>query len=145
VLASIHPFVLAAAIGAVAAMAALVVALTVRSKALATMAGVAALVLLLPAAYVFVSFNPWLVDARFRTYRAFYRDIREGMTRDEVLAALERRYPGTGARQPPKIMEDSPERLGFFMNPETSREPNCEGIFLQFEHGRVIGKSYSPD
>jgi len=62
-----------------------------------------------------------------------------------VLAALDRRYPKSGARKRPKVMEDTAESLGFFMNPETSREPNCGGIFLKLEQGRVKSKVYSPD
>jgi hypothetical protein len=42
-------------------------------------------------------------------------------------------------------MSDEPDSLGFFMNPESSREPNCEGIFLKLEAGRVVSKEYSPD
>ena len=67
------------------------------------------------------------------------------MTRDEVNLLLDRHYPELGARQRPKVMEDTSERLGFFMNPETSREPNCEGIFLSIREGQVIAKSYSED
>ena len=106
---------------------------------------VLALVLIAPAGYVFFAFHPEFVDGRFRTYKAFYRDIQIGMTREQVLEALERRYPPDGQRKRPKIMDDTPERLGFFMNPETSREPNCEGIFLTLEQGRVTKKDYSPD
>ncbi len=106
---------------------------------------VLALIFLLPAGYLFVGLNPWLVDSRFRTYRAFYRDIEVGMTRDQVLAVMERRYPADGLRKRPKIMDDTSQRLGFFMNPETSREPNCEGIFLALEGGRVTKIVYSAD
>jgi hypothetical protein len=42
-------------------------------------------------------------------------------------------------------LHDTPDGLGFFMNPEASREPNCEGIFLRLEQGRVTKKTYSPD
>lgn len=144
-LTSIHPIVLAAAIGAIAALIALVVAWIVRSTAIKATMFTLALLFLLPAAYMFVAFNPWLVDSRFRTYRAFYHDIRQGMTRDEVMALIDRHYPKTGARQRPKVMQDDSSSLGFFMNPESSREPNCEGIFLAVENGRVRAKRYSPD
>jgi hypothetical protein len=102
-------------------------------------------VFLLPAGYLLVALNPWLVDSRFRSYRAFYRDIEIGMTRNEVFEALERNYPADGPRKRPKILNDTAEGLGFFMDPETSREPNCEGIFLRLESGRVSAKSYSAD
>ena len=117
----------------------------VRSRAVKSVMVVLALVFLIPSGYLFSVFHPELVDGRFRTYKAFYGDIQIGMTRDEVFAALDRRYPKSGARQRPKVMEDTADRLGFFMNPETSREPNCEGIFLKVEKGRVKSKVYSPD
>ena len=102
-------------------------------------------ILCLPAVYVFLGFHPELVDARYRTYKAFYSDIRQGMTREEVLSLVDRLYPSTGPRQRPKIMEDTPERLGFFMSAETSIEPNCEGIFLTLQGGRVSRKEYVRD
>ena len=104
-----------------------------------------ALVLLVPAAWFFTALNPWLTDARFRAYRSFYQDLKPGMTRNEVLAQVASHYPTSGERKAPKVMEDTPERLGFFMNPEHSREPNCEGIFLTLRDGKVMSKGYSPD
>jgi hypothetical protein len=140
-----HPVILMAAIGALLALGAVVVACTVRSRGIRALMIVLALVLLLPAGFVFVAFHPELVDGRFRTYKVFYRDIQVGMTREQVLAAMERRYPSDGPRKRPTIMDDTPTRLGFFMNPETSREPNCEGIFLTLKQGRVIKKDYAQD
>ena len=98
-----------------------------------------------PAAFLVTAIHPELVDARFRVYKAFYQDIHEGMTRDDIESILARHYPPTGPRQRPKVMDDTSDQLGFFMNPETSREPNCEGIFLTLQDGRVVGKDYSPD
>lgn len=102
-------------------------------------------ILCLPAVYVFLGFHPELVDGRYRTYKAFYGDIREGMTREEVLSLVDRLYPPSGPRQRPKITEDTPERLGFFMTAEASFEPNCEGIFLTLQGGRVSRKQYVRD
>lgn len=144
-LTSVHPLVLAAAVGALMAAVALLAAWLIRSSAVRRWLIIVAFVFLLPAAYLFATLNPWLVDSRFRTYRAFYRDIHPGMTREQVLAVMERRYPTGGARQRPTIMDDTPDRLGFFMNPEMSSEPNCEGIFLTLQQGRVTKKEYSPD
>jgi hypothetical protein len=104
-----------------------------------------ALVFIAPAGYVFLAFHPEWVDGRFRTYKRFYRDLEVGMTREQVLAAMEQHYPTNGSRQRPMIMDDTSERLGFFMNPETSTEPNCEGIFLTLEAGRVTKIDYSAD
>jgi Zn-dependent protease with chaperone function len=142
---SIHPLILAAAVCAVIALAGIVIGWFVRGTTAKAVLFVLALIFLLPAGYVFLAFHPWLVDSRFRTYRAFYQDIKVGMTREQVLATLENRYPANGPRKPPTVMNDTAEALGFFMNPETSREPNCEGIFLTLERGRVIKKVYSPD
>lgn len=52
-----------------------------------------------------------------------------GISRAEVFIVLERCYPKDGPRKRPKVMDDQPGSLGFFINPERSHEPNCEGIF----------------
>ena len=134
-----------AAGGALLALIAVVMACIVRSGGVRALMIVLAFVCLLPSAYVFLAFHPELVDGRFRTYKTFYHDIQVGMTREQVLAAMDRRYPADGPRKRPKIMDDTPTSLGFFMNPETSREPNCEGIFLTLEGGCVTKIVYSPD
>ena len=140
-----HPILLIAAVGVLAALITVIVACRARSRLVTAMMLVLALVFIAPAAYVLLAFYPELVDSRFRTYKGFYRDIQVGMTREQVLAALARRYPKTGTRQPPRLMQDETNSLGFFMNPETFREPNCEGIFLKLEAGRVASKVYSAD
>lgn len=141
----VHPFVLIAAVGALLALIALLLACRARSRFALALMLLLALVFIAPTAYVFLAFHPELVDGRFRTYKAFYHDIQVGMTREQVLAAMERRYPLGGPRNRPKIMDDTATSLGFFMNPETSPEPNCEGIFLTFAGGRVTKIVYSPD
>jgi hypothetical protein len=99
----------------------------------------------LPLVLLLAALKPELVDVRFRTYKNFYADIKEGMTRGEVLAAMEQRYPPGGSRQRPHIARDEPFRLDFFLNTESPSEASCEGIFLDFEGGRVSKKQYSPD
>ncbi len=141
----VHPFILIAAGGALAALVAIVIACRAKRGLVTAMMVVLALAFIAPAGYVFLAFHPELVDGRFRTYKRFYRDIQVGMTREQVLAAMEQRYPTNGLRKRPKILNDTPEGLGFFMNPETSREPNCEGIFLTLEAGRVTKMVYSAD
>jgi hypothetical protein len=101
--------------------------------------------LTLPAAAFGVLINPWLYEARFAAYHRFYRDIKTGMTSPEVLTLMERHYPVAGPRARPTIMENTPQRLGFFMNPEHVSEPNCEGIFLGLQNGVVVSKGYSAD
>jgi hypothetical protein len=141
----VQPLILIAVIGALAALVAITMACRARSGFDKAMMVVLALVFIAPAGYVLLAFHPELVDGRFRTYKRFYRDIQIGMTRDQVLAAMERRYPADGLRQRPKILSDTPEELSFFKNPETSRDPNCEGIFLTLAGGRVTQMLYSAD
>src|SRR5688572_17890760 len=143
---SVHPVILAAGLGILLALVALIVACTARTTASRWKAVAVAVVLLLPTAAVVVAVNPRWYDGRFRTFGAFYRDIREGMTRGEIVTLIDRHYPKSGSRLPPIVMEDTPPALGLFMNSEGSREPNCEGIFLVLdEGGRVKEKRYSPD
>ena len=141
----IHPIVLAAIIGGIFAIIAGLIAIRSKSTASRLLMILLALLLLLPTGLVIVNHNSWLVDARFRAYRSFHRDIEYGMTRQQVIELLHRHYPAGGPRRTPNIVEDSPTRLGFFMNPEESREPNCEGIFLTMTDGRVTNVSYSAD
>jgi len=141
----VHPFILMAAVGVVVALAAIVIAWKARSGLVTAIMVVLALVFMLPAAYVFLAFHPELVDGRFRTYKAFYRNIQVGLTRDQVLGVMERHYPSGGPRQRPRVVPDDTEELGFVMNPESSREPNCEGIMLKLVRGRVVAKEYRPD
>jgi hypothetical protein len=136
---------LIAVIGAVGALLAIVCACRVSGRLPQITLFALAAVLLVPALYLVQALHPEIIDRRFRTYKAFYRDIRVGMTKSEVLAVLDRRYPKLGPRHRPTVMEDKPERLGFFMNPEGSKDPNCEGVFLTLQEGRVTGKHYSPD
>ncbi len=137
--------ILVAAMGVLLALLALFAASRVRGNGVRVLLIILALVFALPSVYLVLALHPELIDGRFRTYKAFYRDIQIGMTRAEVLAAMDRRYPKSGPRQSPKLMDDTPTSLGFFMNPETSTEPNCEGIFLKLENGRVKSKDYSAD
>ena len=101
--------------------------------------------LLVPSSFFALGLNPWLVDARFRTFRSFYYDIEVGMSRAEVMNLVHQHYPDSGKRQRPSIVYDEQARLGIFMNPEHTREPNCEGVFLALEEGSVVSKSYSAD
>jgi hypothetical protein len=141
----IHPFLLIAGFGLLVAVVLVVFACRAKSAFATVLLLLFALVFTVPGIYLFLAFHPELVDGRFRAYKAFYADIKVGMTRDQVIAAMEKRYPKNGKRQRPTIIGDTPEALGFFMNPETSREPNCEGIFLSLTNSHVVSKTYSPD
>lgn len=141
----VHPFILIAAVGVFFALVAGAFAYMARSGGIRALMIIVALVCMIPAVFVFLAFHPELVDGRFRTYKDFYSDIQIGMTKEEVLGLRDRRYPEGGTRKRPRVMDDTSESLGFFMNPESSREPNCEGIFLKLENGKVKSKTYSPD
>lgn len=142
---SIHPFILVAALAGLVAVGATILAFRVSRAGQCAFLTMIALLCILPAIYLGAQLRPELVDARFRAYKNFYGEIHEGMSRDEVLAVMERRYPAGGPRQRPKVMSEGPGDLGFFMNPESSREPNCEGILLTLHEGRVTRKVYLVD
>jgi hypothetical protein len=106
---------------------------------------IGAIVFCAPAVWLFLAFHEELVDARVRAYKAFYSDVRVGMTRDELTALLQRDYPEGGVRQRPKIVEDTATKLGLCMSPDTERDPNCEGIYITFIDGRISQKEYVRD
>jgi len=86
-----------------------------------------------------------LVDDRFRTYKQLFGDIEVGMSRAKVMTLVDQHYPSEGERLRPNIIEDSDKKLSFFMNPEDSAEPNCEGFFLEMQDNKVVRKSYARD
>lgn len=141
----IHPFFLIAGIGLLIALVLVVFACRAKSALATVLLLLFALIFIVPTGYLFLALHPELVDGRYRTYKAFYGDIKVGMTHDQVIAAMEARYPKGGKRQAPKILADTADGLSFFMNPESSREPNCEGIFLGLTNGSVASKTYSAD
>ena len=101
--------------------------------------------ILISSVFFFLALNSWIIDPRFRTYRSFYCEIEEGMTRQQVIEILIKHYPRDGVRDRPIVRSDDENQLGFFMNPEDYREPNCEGIFLKMKDGIVVKKTYSND
>jgi hypothetical protein len=141
----LHPLFLIVGITLIGAIACVVFACRTSNWLKRVILIVVTLVLLAPSGLLTVMLKPELVDARFRTYKRLYRDIQIGMTRSEVMELVRHHYPSDGKRLEPKVMEDSTNGLGFFMNPEQSREPNCEGIFLQMQEDKVVKKQYSAD
>jgi hypothetical protein len=140
-----HSIFVLAALGVMASLILLVTVFRVRSAGLKVLLLLVAIVTLAPAGLVVLAAFPEWVDARFRSYKAFYAEIQPGMTRDEVMALQARVYPEGGPRQKPRIAIEDDTSLTFFMHPEDSTEPNCEGIFLAFKDGKVTSKTYSPD
>ena len=116
-----------------------------RSRIGRVLAAVGCLLFLIPPAYVVQGFFPWLFDARFRTFRSFFQSIEPGMTKEDLERVLARHYPAGGPRLAPKFFSGSGGAWVYHMNPETSREPNCEGVVVWMVDGRVTRKVYSPD
>lgn len=142
---SIHPIFILAALGVVASIILLITVFKVRNAGLKVLLVLVAMLTLAPTGLVVLAVYPEWVDARFRSYKRFYAEIQPGMTRDEVMAAQARIYPGNGPRKSPRIIMEDATNLTFFMHPEDSAEPNCEGILLAFKDGKVTSKTYSPD
>lgn len=142
---SSHPIVVLAALGVAATLILLVTVFKVRRWGLRVLLVLISIATLAPAGLVMVLMFPEWVDGRYHSYKVFYAEIQPGMTREEVLALQGRLYPEGGPRQKPRIIMEDDTSLTFFMHPEDSTEPNCEGIFLGFQDGRVISKTYSPD
>lgn len=142
---SVHPVLIIAAVGALAGVFFLVQASNSKTVSGKFSSGLVSLLCFAPGIFLLLMLKPELIDARFRTYKAFYRDIEIGMKREDLDALLERRYPAGGERQRPKLMNNAADAVGYFMNPEESTEPNCEGIFLKLKDGRVTEKQYSAD
>ena len=140
-----HPFVLVAALGLLGVAVCVVAACLVPGRRARVGLVLGAMVCLLPSFLVVAVRNPELVDARFRTFKRLHAEIRVGMTRTEVMDLVGRHYPAGGVRLAPTVMADTPGRVGFFMNSEGAPEPNCEGIFMTMDGGRVVCVSYSPD
>lgn len=142
---SIHPIFVVAALGVLASIILLVTVFKVRSKGLKVMLAFLALLTLAPLGLVVLTLYPEWMDARVRSYKAFYEDIQLGMTREEVMGVQAKIYPEGSPRMKPRIIVDEADHLTFFMHPETSAEPDCEAIILGLKEGRVASKTYSPD
>ncbi len=143
---STHPIFVLAVLGIVATVIMLITVFRVRSKGLKVLLVLIGIATLTPAGFVLVAMHPEWVDARFRSYKAFYDGIRLGMTRDEVMALQKQLYPEGGPRQKPRIMMDESNSLTFFMHPEDPDSPaDCEAILLELKDGKVTAKTYSPD
>ena len=141
----LHPLLLIAAVTLIGALVCLIFACIASHWFKRGILIMAALFLLTPSGVALLCIKPELVDGRYKTYKQLYGDIHVGMNRAEVMTLVDRHYPSEGERLPPDIIEDSDNKLSFFMNPEDSTEPNCEGIFLKLENDAVVKKSYARD
>jgi hypothetical protein len=100
---------------------------------------------LVPTGVLTAGMNPWMLDARYRTYREFYWSIRREMTREEVMTLMSKLYPPGDERKSPITIENSAYRLSFHMDPEGKAEPRNETILIRMDDGRVTGVDYIPD
>ena len=141
----LHPIFLIAAVTLIGSVACLVFAYLASHWLKRGILILAALFLLVPSGVALIGFKPELVDDRFKTYKQLFGDIEVGMSRADVMTLIDQHYPSEGERLRPNIIEDSDKKLGFFMNPEDSTEPNCEGIFLRMQGDKVVRKSYARD
>ena len=141
----LHPLILIAAVTLIGAVACLVFAYSASQWLKRFILIAAALLLLAPSGVALICFKPELVDDRFRTYKQLFGDIEVGMSRVEVMTLVDQHYPFDGERLRPNVIENSDIKLSFFMNPEDSTEPNCEGIFLRMRDNKVVRKSYARD
>ena len=140
-----HPLFLIAAVTLIGAVACLNFACLASNWIKRGILIAAALFLLAPSGVALICFKPELVDGRYKTYKQLYGDIEVGMSRSQVMKLVDQYYPSGGKRLRPKVLEDSDHKLSFFMNPEESNEPNCEGIFLEIQDDKVVRKSYARD
>lgn len=104
-----------------------------------------ATLLVFPGAFLALAKYEQYLDPRYRAFRAFYNSIEVGMTKEDVFDLIKKHYSTSSKRRAPIILENTQNRLKFFMNPEAKTEPNCEGIFLKILENRVTEKEYSPD
>ena len=141
----LHPLILIAAVTLIGAVACLVFAYSASHWLKRFILIAAALLLLAPSGVALICFKPELVDDRFGTYKQLFGDIEVGMSRVEVMTLVDQHYPFDGERLRPNVIENSDIKLSFFMNPEDSTEPNCEGIFLRMRDNKVVRKSYARD
>ena len=141
----LHPLFVIAAVTLIGALAFLVFACLASNWLKRGILIVVALFLLAPSGVALICLKPELVDGRYSTYKQLFGNIDVGMSRAEVMRLVDKHYPSEGERLRPNIIDDSDKKLSFFMNPEDSTEPNCEGIFLQMEDDSVVKKSYVRD
>jgi hypothetical protein len=80
-----------------------------------------------------------------KPFMGFYRSISHGMTEDEVMAAMESKFPMGGKWNPPVAHHAvGPDHLSFILDPADWRY-NAEIVAVDFQAGRVVEKRYLGD
>jgi hypothetical protein len=138
-------FIVAGFLGIIAVMFLIPLIFGKKSPVLKLSLGVLCIFCLLPSLIDLDAFFPDILDGRYRVFKRTYRDIHEGMNRSEIKDVIKTQYPVSGERLKPKIIEDTSVSLVMLMDPEGSREPNCEGILLTFKNDELVKKQYSRD
>ena len=90
-----HPYLLPAIFVMIAALVGIVIACRRKRAIVTAMVIMLAFALMIPVGCFFTVFHPEFIDGRYRTYKRFDRDIHVGMTREQVLAAMENDIPQT--------------------------------------------------
>lgn len=115
-------------------------------RAVRILARAVSVLLFLFAAALTAVGHPGLLDARFRPWLGLYGDLKPGMTRSEIDAAIAHHYPVPDSTIPrPRLAVETADSLVFLMSPGPSGSPDCEGIVLSLRDGRLLEKTYSPD
>lgn len=79
-----------------------------------------------------------------KPFRAFFREVRPGMSKEAVLARLERHFPPGGAFRHPVVHSGQEGRLLLTLDPLRA-DYNSELIDLDFENGLLVRSRYYPD
>ena len=121
----IQPILLFIGAGVVVSLVLMFFACRARSGLVIALLLFLALAFAAPGIYIFLVLHPQLVDGRYRTYKAFYQDIKVGMTREEVTAVMEIRYPQGGRRR---------RRRLFWQRAEGIRQPDPGSALQRLRH-----------
>jgi len=80
-----------------------------------------------------------------KAYIRFFKDIRMGMTAEEVMTQLHRHFPADGRFPQPVLFSKDPSKFITFSLDPTQGAYNAELIWLELDEGGIIKKTYSYD
>ena len=104
--------------------------------------GLVAVGALTPSIILYVGRNPWLVDARYRTFMMLWWNIRIGMTQEEVQNQIKSLYPPNGQQKPPLFYPVAAGKMEIQLAPEVNDTPGHESIILKIQGDQVLGIKY---
>lgn len=129
-------------VGLIVGVIAGVLAWRSRGRLSKVMLGLVAVCVLTPSAILYVGRNPWLVDARYRTFMMLYWNIRIGMTEEEIQARIRSLYPLKGEQKSPLFYPGGGGNMEIQMAPEATDTFGHESIILKMQGGQVLGIKY---